>query len=128
AIALLAGPASSAQDHCDAGARLHALFDLAWEQDLRDDPRLATHLGDARFNARWADLSAAAFAQRDRRYRDWIARADRIPEQDLSAQDRLNRELFKLMLQDRIDRYRFRAHLRAIDQLNYSGSVLTASE
>ncbi len=128
AFVMLLGSTAFAQNSSNAGAQLHALFDAAWEQDLADDPRGASYLGDKRFNARWVDLSAAAYAERDRQYRDWIAAADRIDPNDLSAEDRLNRDLFKRLYQERVDRYRFKAHLRAIDQLNYSANVLTANE
>jgi len=111
-----------------AEAQLHALFDTAWEQDLQDNPRGASYLGDKRFNARWADLTPQAFAQRDKQYRAWIAAADRIDARSLSAEDQLNRELFKRVYQDRLDQYRFKAHLRAVDQLNYSAGILTANE
>jgi uncharacterized protein (DUF885 family) len=128
AFAALFGCAALAQNSSNAGAQLHALFDAAWEQDLADDPRGASFLGDKRFNALWADMSLAAFAERDRQYREWIAAADRIDPNALSAEDRLNRELFKRLYQERVDRYRFNAHLLAIDQLNYSANVLTANE
>ncbi|HEY8539216.1 MAG TPA: DUF885 domain-containing protein [Steroidobacteraceae bacterium] len=127
-FAVLVGSTALAQNSSNASAQLHALFEEAWEQDLADDPRWASHLGDERFNARWADHSLAAFAERDRRYRNWIAAADRIDPEALSDEDRLNRDLFKRLYQERVDRFRFKAHLRAIDQLNYSGNVLTANE
>jgi uncharacterized protein (DUF885 family) len=125
-LGLLMSAATSAQD--PRSTPLHDLFDETWEQDLKDYPRAATQLGDKRYNALWADSTLAGFARRDRQYRDWIARADRLDPKALTEADRLNRELFKRLYQDRIDQYRFDAHLRAIDQLNYSGGVLTANE
>uniref|UniRef100_UPI003297E5FC hypothetical protein n=1 Tax=Salmonella enterica TaxID=28901 RepID=UPI003297E5FC len=65
-FAVLVGSTALAQNSSNASAQLHALFEEAWEQDLADDPRWASHLGDERFNARWADHSLAAFAERDR--------------------------------------------------------------
>ena len=44
-----------------ADARLQALFDSAWEADLRDNPISADYLGDHRYSADWPDLSPAAF-------------------------------------------------------------------
>ncbi len=109
-------------------SELHALFETAWEQDLKDYPRAATYLGDKRFNARWTELTPQAFAQRDKQYRAWIEAANRIDASALSEDDRLNRELFVRLYQDRLDAYRFHAELRPVDQLNYSAGILTANE
>lgn len=127
-FALLVSSVSFAQPTTQATSELHALFDTAWERDLADNPRAATYLGDDRFNARWAELTPQAFAQRDKQYRAWIAAANRIDANALSEEDRLNRELFVRLYQDRLDQYRFKGHLRAVDQLNYSAGILTANE
>ena len=116
------------QTECCTSKALHELFEEAWEQDLQDNPRAASYLGDKRFNAKWADLTLKALAQRDTQYRRWIDRANRVDPKTLSPEDQLNRELFKRLYQDRLDTYRFMAHLRAVDQLNYSSGILTANE
>ena len=126
-VGILMNAMASAQTASPA-TRLHTLFESAWEQDLKDFPRTATYQGDKRFNAQWSDLTLAAYRQRDRQYREWITQADQVDPAQLSPEDQLNRELFKRLVQDRVDQYRFNAHLRAIDQLNYSGGVLTANE
>src|SRR5687768_3473928 len=113
AFALLASTMTLAQE--TPSVQLHALFETAWEKDLQDNPRAASYLGDKRFNASWADLTSQALAQRDTQYRNWIAAADRIDPNALSPEDQLNRELFKRLYQDRLDQYRFKAHLRAVD-------------
>lgn len=127
-LALAQQAPTATASECCTGKELHELFEAAWEQDLQDNPRAASYLGDKRFNAKWADLSAAALAQRDAQYREWMAHADRIDPKTLSAEDQLNRELFKRLYQDRLDQYRFKAHLRPVDQLNYSAGILTANE
>jgi uncharacterized protein (DUF885 family) len=111
-----------------ATRKLHELFDAAWEQDLRDDPRAATLYGDHRFDPLWPDYRLEAIASREQRYRKLLRDVESIPAAELSEEDRLNRELFRRLYQDRIDQYRFGAHLRPLDQLNYSQGVLTANE
>lgn len=120
-------PAGAAEES-NAVTQLHALFDAAWEQDLRDDPRGATQLGDSRFNATWADHSVAAWAARNRACIATLEAASRIEAAQLSAAEQLNRDLFIRQYRNRIDQYRFNAQLRPLDQLNYSSGILTASE
>jgi uncharacterized protein (DUF885 family) len=112
----------------NAVAQLHALFDAAWEKDLRDDPRAATQLGEQRFNARWANHSVAAWAQRDKDYEATLRALARIDARSLPPSDQLNYELFRRVYRNRIELYDFNAHLRPLDQLNYSSGVLTANE
>ncbi|HEY4369273.1 MAG TPA: DUF885 domain-containing protein [Steroidobacteraceae bacterium] len=118
----------SATKQSSPAAQLHALFDAAWEQDLRDDPRGASQLGDSRFNALWADYSPEALASRNRSDAATLQSASRIDASQLDAADQLNRELFMRLYRNRLDQYRFNAQLRPLDQLNYSGGILTASE
>jgi uncharacterized protein (DUF885 family) len=121
--------AASAHAAEDANvARLHALFASAWEQDLKDDPRLATQLGDKRFNALWADHSLAAWTQRDRDNAAVLATLRDIPADALPPAERLNHELFRRLYENRRQLFAFAAHLRPLDQLNYSAGVLTANE
>src|SRR6266851_8092592 len=40
--------------------RLDRIYDDAWQRWLREDPTLATSMGDPRYNDRWPDLSPAA--------------------------------------------------------------------
>jgi len=119
---------AQAVEQPNAVTQLHALFDAAWEQDLQDDPRAATQLGDSRFNATWADHSAAAWEARNRAYIATLESASRIDAAQLPAAEQLNRDLFIRQYRDRIDQYRFSAQLRPLDQLNYSSGILTASE
>jgi len=121
-------PARAAEEKPNGVTMLHTLLDAVWEKDLEDDPRAATQLGDSRFNALWADHSASAWAQRNRLYATMLDAASRIDAQQLPPAEQLNRELFIRLLRNRLDQYRFNAQLRALDQLNYSNGILTASE
>jgi len=112
----------------EAVVQLHALFDSAWEQDLRDDPRAATQLGDKRFNASWGDQSPAAWAQRNRTFEATLQTLARIDPKTLPPDEQLNHEMFRRLYRNRIDLYAYHAQQRALDQLNYSNGVLTANE
>ena len=112
----------------DPVTQLHALFDAAWEQDLRNDPRAATQLGEKRFNAQWAEQSPAAWQRNDRGYAAILEALSRIEASRLPAAERLNYEMFRRLYQNKRDTYAFKAQLRPVDQLNYSNGVLTANE
>src|SRR5258708_13215880 len=43
--------------------RLDRIYDDAWQRWLREDPTLATGIGDSRYNDRWPDLSPPAIKQ-----------------------------------------------------------------
>ena len=65
-LSLLAAIASvrAAPAAGSAEATLHQLFEAEWERGLREDPLLATYLGDRRYEDRWPDLAPAALARR----------------------------------------------------------------
>ena len=46
------------------GDRLVKLFDDEWEYTLRESPTFASHLGDKRYNDRWADVSPSSMMRR----------------------------------------------------------------
>lgn len=119
---------SSALAQASPTEQLHALFDRAWEFDLQDDPVAASEMGDKRFNTRWADESLEAWRVRDAKYGEFIGEAAAFDAAALPEVEQLNRNLFMRMYQDLRDQIRFKAYLRPLDQLNYSGGVLTANE
>jgi len=124
----LAFGAVTARGADDSVARLHALYDSTRERMLRAEPRSATADGDKRFNTQWPDWSPSALQNFTR---DNVAALDellKIPSDGLSSVEQLNREIFHRWLQSQIDWFRFGAHERPLNQLNYSGSVLTANE
>jgi uncharacterized protein (DUF885 family) len=102
-IALAAGPAGAKPAAApDAAARLHALFDRAWERDLQQDPLLATYLGDTRYNDRWPDISPAAREASDAADRAVLAELHAIPKAALPPGEQLNYELFEREYSERL--------------------------
>lgn len=72
---------------------LAALCREAWDTELEFAPRMATELGDPRGNALLEDNSPAGAAARARRRGELLARANALPEERLSTQDRITRAL-----------------------------------
>jgi uncharacterized protein (DUF885 family) len=97
AIATVAAPAatSAVDGTADAVRRLHALFDAQWERDLRDNPIMATYLGDRRYDDRWPVFTRAELdrsrAADERALQDLAA----IPRDALPPAERVNYDLFR---------------------------------
>ncbi|HTE42074.1 MAG TPA: DUF885 domain-containing protein [Steroidobacteraceae bacterium] len=120
----LVQPARAADDNV---TQLHRLYDATRERQLREDPRLATDDGDKRYNKLWPDLSPAALLTKMQHEAADIETANTLTA-NLPPIEQLNREMFRRLLQNEIDRYRFAEQERLLDQLNYSGGVLTINE
>ncbi|RMF16381.1 MAG: DUF885 family protein [Alphaproteobacteria bacterium] len=95
----------------EAHHALQTLFAEEWEARLQRNPFLAGYEGDHRFDDRLPDPSPAAQARALKADRDWLARLDAIiglAGGALDEDDRLNAELFRFMLENRIRDARFR--------------------
>lgn len=95
----------------DATEDFHALLDEAWEWQLRENPMMASGLGDRRYNDQWSDDSIAAIERRQGETREFLRRAYAIDAGALSDSDQLNHELFRRSLQDQVDQFGFNGHL-----------------
>jgi uncharacterized protein (DUF885 family) len=92
-----------------AARELARLINAQWQADLRADPLLATAAGDARYNDRLPDASAAAFEHQARADAAFLARLRRIDRAALPATDRLNRDLLEFVLEHRVALAPFKA-------------------
>ena len=97
-------PAGAEQDPGDA---LRALFEETWERDMREDPVRASEFGDLRYNDRWPDLSPAAMKARNAANAAALKTLEAIPRDALSPVDRINYDLFKRDLENRLSIYHF---------------------
>ncbi len=88
-----------------------ALLDEAWEWQLKENPMMASGLGDRRYNDQWTDNSIQAIKRRQDETREFLRRAYAIDRAALSEDDQLNYELFRRSLQDRVDLFKFDSHL-----------------
>jgi len=123
-VLLLSGAAAlHARQAPDPAGTLHALFDEAWEWEMRQDPVTASFLGDRRYNDRWADDSLAAIEQRHRDRTAFLDRLERIDRARLSPADQLNYDLFESDLRRAIEAHAFRMYLLP---LNQRGGIQTA--
>jgi uncharacterized protein (DUF885 family) len=119
------GTAAGSTSPADAVTQLHALFDAAWERDLRENPLVATYQGDARYNDRWPDLSSEALEARHRADVVTLAQLGKIPRAALPAAEQLNYDLFAREYEQRLAVWPFKPWLY---EINHQGGVQTLSE
>jgi len=111
--AVLAAPPATTVDRAATQA-LHRLFDDEWERRMREFPEEAAYFGDQRGADRWTDLSAQAIAAREAADRSALQRLRAIPRAQLSPADQLHQDTFAWLLQEAVDRQRFREHLQPV--------------
>ncbi len=105
--------------------KLHALFDAEWEHAMQVSPTWASHLGDRRYNDRWADQSLAAIEREQKRDRDLLKRLAAIDRAKLTEADRLNYDLFRSQIERGVEGQKFARHLIPLTQ---RGGIQTEDE
>jgi uncharacterized protein (DUF885 family) len=126
AVALVfaaASPVSAQARQTDEGKRLHAFFAEEWERGLRENPESASFEGDLRYNDRWSDNSLEAIAASEAADRDALARLKRFDRSKLDADEQLNYDTFLWLLENAVQRQRFREYLQPI---GHQGGVQNA--
>jgi uncharacterized protein (DUF885 family) len=98
----------------DAARQLNALFDAAWNTDLREDPLSATYLGVHDYDHLWPDASHAAIARRESTNAATLRQLRDIDRLQLSTADQLNYDLFEREFRDRLAAQPFKPYLYAI--------------
>lgn len=101
-----------------AVAALHALFAAQWERDLRENPLLATYLGDRRYDARWPEFTRAALDRARAEDEQVLKDLALIPRDSLPPTERLNHDLFRKLYEGRVAVARFRPESYSISASN----------
>jgi len=112
-------------------AELDRIYDASWQRWLREDPTLATSVGDPRYNDRWADLSLASVRESIAADRTDLAALAAISPAGLSAADRLTYEIVKIVFERRVALAPYKPYVYAVSHLGSlqsAGNVQTASE
>jgi uncharacterized protein (DUF885 family) len=89
---------------------LQPLLDEIWLYELSIDPIQASQQGIHDFDAKLADLSPKALADRDVRFREFIKKLFNIDKASLSRSEQISLLIQQRRLQNHIDRYSFNAH------------------
>lgn len=89
----------------DEVARLHALFDRSWEAALKDDPLMATSVGRHEWNDRLPSITLADLKRQNERYRTYLADLAAIDRAKLPAQEQVNYDMFRRVVEDLVRGY-----------------------
>ena len=103
-LTLLATPAAPAEKS-EAGSRLRPLLDEIWEFELREDPLMATSVGDHRYDDRLPAVRIADQARRAEARRKFLERLRAIDPAGLDETDRDSQALQRVKLEDSIREY-----------------------
>jgi uncharacterized protein (DUF885 family) len=99
-----------------ADAELEAFLEAQWQRTLEANPTWASSLGDRRWNDRWPDLSLEAIAAEHDADLAALARLEAIDSGALSTARRLDKEMYRRVLDESIQDYRYRRHLVPFNQ------------
>ncbi|MFM1769952.1 MAG: hypothetical protein RJA22_2481 [Verrucomicrobiota bacterium] len=93
-----------------------ALLTEEWDYTMEQAPDWASQLGDRRWNARWPDLSLAAFASRQAHGSNTLRRLQGIRRDRLAPADQLNFDLLEYETRLGLEDYGHGWHLFALNQ------------
>ena len=116
ALALMLAPTTA---HADAGADLKTLVDEYWALVLKEQPTLASALGDDRYAGQVGDYSLAGQNRFAKASEGFLTRLNAVPEAGLNANDRIEYGILKRTLAGAVEANGFGQ--RAINFSTYSG-------
>ncbi|MBC8414791.1 MAG: DUF885 domain-containing protein [Nitrospira sp.] len=99
-------------------SRLEKYMEEYWEYVLKHNPTFATYTGDHRYDDKIEDCSEREVQAQNAFVRDMSGRADNIDPGALSAEDRLNLDLFKRTLSFSLKLSEFNTHLAPLDHMS----------
>ncbi len=100
-----------------APEELHELLKGYWEYVLEQNPTFATYIGDHRYNSRLEDLSETAINKQAEHVKRLLDKAEKIEENRLNDDDRLNLHLIKTSISNQIRMHEFRTHYIPLNQM-----------
>lgn len=99
-----------------ADAELEAFLEAEWQRTLEANPTWASSLGDRRWNDRWPDLSPEAIAASHEADLAALERLEEFDSDALSTARRLDKEMYRRVLDESIQHHRYRRHLVPFNQ------------
>lgn len=120
-LPFLTGMAAEPPSSPDSQARhqkLRAVADDYWESYLRENPEVATVLGEYKYNARLTDYSLAHVDVLRTRSADLLVRAQDIDTAGLSDADRLDQQLLVRTLGDQLEFIRLKNFEMPLSQMD----------
>jgi uncharacterized protein (DUF885 family) len=97
-----------------ASAKFQELLREAWEFRLRENPLLATDVGDHRFDDRLPSVGLADEERRRTAHETFLRRWREIPRSELEPEERIDYDIFGLLEKNRLEEFRFHTYLMPI--------------
>jgi len=109
--------AAAVAPEVNASDALHALFDEHFERNLELNPLSATFIGDYRYNDRMANSNSPEYIAAETALdEEFLAQLLEIDREQLSYQDQLSYDLFKIRREQSLEGNQFPFHLQPINQ------------
>jgi uncharacterized protein (DUF885 family) len=125
AFAALALPALAAQTTRSESERFHVWLEAQWEQTLKEQPVLATSLGDLRYNDKLPNSTTAAFrAAAHRRTVAELKALKGFKREALDPKDRVSHAMLQVDLEQDLAAERFPEWMQPISQIGGLPSFL----
>ncbi len=99
-----------AEQTVDEAARLHDIFDREWQVRLAEEPLRATSVGVHDYDHLLPSEDLEDLERQDGLWRGFLAELDAIERDALSETDRINMDIFRAQLDDRVAGYEFGAY------------------
>ena len=101
----------------DKNMELNDLLKNYWEYVLEQNPTFATYIGDHRNNSRLEDLSEVAINKQIEHVRGFLDEANKIDENLLTDDEKLNLHMIKKSISNQIRMHTFKTHYIPLDQM-----------
>ena len=106
-LLLAAAALAAAGRAADDSDRLRALFDREWEFRLAEDPLFATSVGRHEWDDRLPSMRPEDLERRRDAWQEMLDELAAIDREALDSTDRINAEIFRRQLEDRVLDHRF---------------------
>ncbi|EPK3036155.1 DUF885 domain-containing protein [Acinetobacter baumannii] len=111
---------SQSKQKSDISVRVKALNQLLqeqWEYTLKNNPEIATTLGDLRYNNRWTEFSKNQIEKDKKTTQNFLKRFEAIDSTGFSATDQLNKDLMIYQLKETLKNYDLKLYEMPFNQM-----------
>ncbi|HFG6878347.1 TPA: DUF885 domain-containing protein [Acinetobacter baumannii] len=111
---------SQSKQKSDISVRVKALNQLLqeqWEYTLKNNPEIATTLGDLRYNNRWTEFSKTQIEKDKKTTQNFLKRFEAIDSTGFSATDQLNKDLMIYQLKESLKYYDLKLYEMPFNQM-----------
>ncbi|SSI83558.1 signal peptide [Acinetobacter baumannii] len=111
---------SQSKQKSDISVRVKALNQLLqeqWEYTLKNNPEIATTLGDLRYNNRWIEFSKNQIKKDKKTTQNFLKRFEAIDSTGFSATDQLNKDLMIYQLKETLKYYDLKLYEMPFNQM-----------